>query len=912
MPYICLAKLSPLNPATGTRVDIYVSAASDRRVTGLNSQVWVPAMTVQPILSMQLFNGDFTAAVEPGDATFAINMERIKDVYAGADAYVWAGAPVTIYAEEPGASWPWTTRFVGKVARFSVRSRVVTLTATVDIEPFTKDVLTATYAGTGGAEGGADIKGRVKPLAIGWPMNVEPVLIDATNSVYQFSGYGPIQAVTTLFERGSAFSAAVGDYATYAALVAATIAPGKWGTCLAEGMIRLGAPAYGVITGDIKGHKVGASSPRLTGAIINALATIAGVSSGNIETSTLTTMDAATPYSVNLFLDGQITFLDLARRMALPCSFQAGVSLAGKFFVSGVGFGGSEVLTLDAQGRAQPPVTHSDELQVSPPFYRTILGANRAWRVHTPDEIAYAVTPIVRGDYSGTTTYRDGDIVTSEDGSTWIYVNATPSAGNAPPTWPTTSNAYWSNMTGPGAAVFGTGNRVRFSQFEKDLAGWTRIYNPNSLAAPTYSTGLTSAHYFATMSFSFTASGQVISFGQDTSDAQYSAVVTEGEWLAVQVGVNFTGPVATVGSHATIWFRNAAGSTISSTDLTNTGTAMGGIATLHRGIVAAPANAASAYLEVYATSNGSGAASITITRPSIQGVASGASEYPTFTPGPGNEWGADVTAASQVTFEISTDKTVPASYLGVVQSTDLANIVWTPAVNRGGSSVKVSNSTSYALSNTSGGTFAVDNTNGSSTKGNVTISAMSANEAKADLTVSYEGVALPNVTLKLTKVLADPPPSGGGGGGSYPATVTWSTGEFLGINTTSYTAVVTPAKTVTLASGQSLYGTAPLNYYVSGNGGITRTMTFKWQYAVAGSGSWNDFGTGITGSSAISASSSGAPDYEWYDPVPGYVEVTQTKSGLSAGDYDVRLVAICQATGRTCTPGGLATIEAKV
>ena len=454
MAYLCLAKLSPLDPATGNRVDIYIASANDRRLTGLNGQVWEPAMTTQPVLSFQGFNGDFIAPIEPGDARLAFNMAVVRNTWPSIDTYAWAGAPVTIYAEEPGTAWPWTARFVGKVANFGRKRQVITLGAKVDLEPFQKDVLTSVYGGGGGAEGGSDIKNRVKPLVIGWAMNVEPVLVDANNSVYQFSAYGAIEAVTTLYERGSDFGASVGDYADYTALVAATIPPGRWGTCLATGMVRLGAPAYGVITGDIKGHKVGSTTPRLTGAIINALATVSGVSSGSIEASTLTTLDSDVPYNINLALFDQITFLDIARRLALPCNYQAGVSLGGKLFVTKPSFSISETLTLDTRGRALPLVTDSDMAEVSPPYYRTVMGANRAWRVHSADEIAYAVTPNPRGDYSGSTTYREGDIVTSPDGSTWIYIATTAGSGNAPPSWPTTSNAYWDNMTGPSEVAY--------------------------------------------------------------------------------------------------------------------------------------------------------------------------------------------------------------------------------------------------------------------------------------------------------------------------------------------------------------------------------------------------------------------------------------------------------------------------
>lgn len=449
MAIVCLAKISPMNPATGSRVDIYASSANDRNVTGLNGVVWEPAMTTSPTLSINLWQGDFKEPVDTGGASFAVHMGILKMSYANADTYNWAGAPVEIYAEESGTAWPWTQRFKGRIASYARRIEVLTINATIDTEPFDKDVLTATYAGTGGAEGSADLKGRLKPLIIGWADNVEPVLINTVDNVYQFSGYGAIEGVTTLYERAADFGASTGDHASYAALVAASIPAGRWATCLAAGMIRLGAPAAGVITGDIKGHKVSTTTPRLTGAVINALATIAGVSSGNIETATLTSLDSAVAYPINLVLTDQVKWRDMASGLALACNWQSGITLTGKWFAAAVTLSGSEVMTLNAQGTALPQVTTSDEADVSVPYHQTIFGADRCWRVQTSDEIAFTAELLPLGLYDDAVTYREGNIVDLADGSTWIYINAVASAGNDPPAWPTTSNLYWSNRTPP-------------------------------------------------------------------------------------------------------------------------------------------------------------------------------------------------------------------------------------------------------------------------------------------------------------------------------------------------------------------------------------------------------------------------------------------------------------------------------
>lgn len=449
-----LAKIWPLDPVTGDRVEIRVSAHGDgtvgRKINGKNNQVWAPAMVQPPVLRITLWDGAFASTVSAAQAGMQINLAGpALRIWPNIDRYAWAGAKVEIYAADPDTAWPWPKVFAGKVATYSNPARTLALSIQIDTEPFQANVLTSTYAGTGGAEGGADLTGRVKPLVLGWARNVEPVLINAVDSVFQFSGYGPIEEVTTLFERGSAFGASVGDFASYAALVGASIAPGKWGTCLAQGLIRLGAPPFGVITGDIKGHEVSGTTPRLTGAVMSALAGIAGINTSLIDTASLAALDTAVPYPINLVIDAQVPFLEIAQRLALPCNAQAGVGLDGRLFAARIDLAGTTQVTLHAQGKRKPLVTESREEYVSPPFWRTVIGANRSWRVHSAEEIAFEANLVPRGPYVPGETYREGQYTDAPDGSQWLYINAVPTSGNAPPAWPTTSNTYWENLRPP-------------------------------------------------------------------------------------------------------------------------------------------------------------------------------------------------------------------------------------------------------------------------------------------------------------------------------------------------------------------------------------------------------------------------------------------------------------------------------
>jgi len=61
--------------------------------------------------------------------------------------------------------------------------------------------------------------------------------------------------------------------------------------------------------------------------------------------------------------------------------------------------------------------------------------------------------PTFPGVYSSITSYSYNDEVTNQ-GSTWRYVAATASAGNAPPTLPTESNSYWQLIARKGDAGY--------------------------------------------------------------------------------------------------------------------------------------------------------------------------------------------------------------------------------------------------------------------------------------------------------------------------------------------------------------------------------------------------------------------------------------------------------------------------
>jgi hypothetical protein len=440
-----LITLNPIDPGTDTRVTVRLCATQDPADTGADGQIWWPAIIAQPVLQARLFDGDFTSGVDNGSASFTVALGVLmrSGAFPRVERYDWAGAEVTIQRRNGGSLQTLATM---KVDTFASEAGVLSLRLAAATQFGDTDVLAATYAGTGGAEGGADLKGQVKPWVFGRALNVEPVFIDQIDNVFQVSGYGPVQAITAVYERGSSFGASVGDFASYAALVGATIPAGRWGTCLAQGMIRLGAPPAGVITVDVDGDNTGGFLRR-TGAIIEEIADRLGLS-GNINAASLAALDTAVARNVNILIAGQISFFELVQRMVAPCNAVPGIAPDGKLIVSRVVFG-TEQFTLDAQGREMPPVLGMVRQNTSAPYKRIQMGAAQSWRVHSFDEIAFYSEIIDKGAYDAATVYREGNIVSSVDKTRWIYSNPTPASGNAPPTWPTTSNAYWSSLEGP-------------------------------------------------------------------------------------------------------------------------------------------------------------------------------------------------------------------------------------------------------------------------------------------------------------------------------------------------------------------------------------------------------------------------------------------------------------------------------
>jgi hypothetical protein len=427
-----LVQIDAYDPVAHAAVTLRAASDDDAGVCGVGGQTWWPTLSKLPSLAYDLFGGDFGDNITAPTTSFDMVTEPWPDFA----RYQIADARVRVWTGKSGDA-SFALRFDGRASsQPELADGAASISITVD-DSWLDAPLLATYAGTGGIEGGIDLTGSVKPLALGAPRYAAGTLIDSTNSVFQLSGYGAVQGFEAALEKLSRFLPAVADYATYDALVAATVPAGAWATSRATGLARFGAPPAGQISFLLQGDAAGPDGwARLPGQIIRRVAQIAG-GLAKVSDASLNALDAARPWALSNVIVQQTTAREVIQSIAASVNAVAGISWLGQLFVVPVAIGTPSV-TLDATGAALPPVASVSQAACDAPWWRLAIGAVRCWTVHALSDIAFDAALTPRGAYSDATVYREGDIVTVADGSRWLYTATTPSSGHAPP-----NLTYW-------------------------------------------------------------------------------------------------------------------------------------------------------------------------------------------------------------------------------------------------------------------------------------------------------------------------------------------------------------------------------------------------------------------------------------------------------------------------------------
>ncbi|MGD9470608.1 MAG: hypothetical protein AB7G24_00755 [Novosphingobium sp.] len=434
------AALIRIDTATteGLATALRFCSVDDRALCHFADAQWEPAIARLPRLRYDFFGGDFNGQITSPGADFTISLEGI----AGFAQLRWSGARVRIWSGVLAADFAdWQLRFDGRLsASPTVDAGLASFTARPDDAWLDKPLL-GTYLGAGGIEGPIDLEGQVKPVALGVCRLVPGVLIDATDNVFQVSAAGAVQAFTYAYDRLTELTGPTADYADLTALLAASIPNGKWASCKAYGLARLGVPPDGAVTFDISGDNAGAGGfVRLPGDLIGRVVELAG---GSANAATLDGLNAARPWHLSLLLNTQQTARRVIQELADSVIAVAMLGWTGELIVQPLELGTASV-TLNSDGSSELAVAGVSEQPVASPFWRLAANSEPTWRVHSYGEIAFSAPFNPRGPYSASETYREGDIVSTSDGAQYLYIATTATSGNAPP-----NGTYWFQIAAP-------------------------------------------------------------------------------------------------------------------------------------------------------------------------------------------------------------------------------------------------------------------------------------------------------------------------------------------------------------------------------------------------------------------------------------------------------------------------------
>ena len=174
-------------------------------------------------------------------------------------------------------------------------------------------LLSERYAGTGGAEGGSALTGRIKPLVLGRVSAVPAILIDDTNLIYQVS---KSEVVYDTVRDGGLGLTQFDDVADYAALAAyAFIPPGNYVAASPVGMFRLSSAAAFEITvrcfGQISGSDYTAGS-----LIYEILTEWMGIDPSEIDLTSIGTLIQWNNAFVGIYVNDERSAIDVISYLA--------------------------------------------------------------------------------------------------------------------------------------------------------------------------------------------------------------------------------------------------------------------------------------------------------------------------------------------------------------------------------------------------------------------------------------------------------------------------------------------------------------------------------------------------------------------------------------------------------------------
>ena len=280
-------------PVSEQLVDIGFSAGLKRPV--LNARVFPARLAGALNVETTLFADEIGRG---GAASVGVIKVLIGDTEHDAILdYEWDGRSVRVLMGAEGFDWSqFQPVFVGTAQDIQWNDRELSIVLRDKSELLNIDIQSTQYAGSGGLEGGADLIGVPKPLSYGPLQNIQPVLVDRTNLIYQFHD-GSAQTVSAVYDGAGTLTSA-GDVAD---ITATTVTAGQYKTQLSGGYIRLGAEPAKILTADVQGDNSGGYVSSAADIVRRVIETRSGMTSADINLQSISDTNTANSAAVGWY-----------------------------------------------------------------------------------------------------------------------------------------------------------------------------------------------------------------------------------------------------------------------------------------------------------------------------------------------------------------------------------------------------------------------------------------------------------------------------------------------------------------------------------------------------------------------------------------------------------------------------------
>ena len=249
------------------------------------------------------------------------NLDGLFDIEAA--GYAVDGRTIVVRAVAPGGSYDDAElAFQGSAKGWHFNGETIRVQLADGAVKLDTPIQSVFYAGSGGKEGGDDIKGQPKPLCFGKAWNVEPVYLGVISGddTYQVHN-GQINDVPACRDRVNALTKA-----------ASPPSAGEYSVDTSDGTIRLGSTPVGPVTADVEGAAPSGTFKQTTSTILrHVLDTHTSITDIEIDSAALATLDTDAPAVVGLYVPAQRTVRDVVGELIQGVGGYAGFDRTGRF-----------------------------------------------------------------------------------------------------------------------------------------------------------------------------------------------------------------------------------------------------------------------------------------------------------------------------------------------------------------------------------------------------------------------------------------------------------------------------------------------------------------------------------------------------------------------------------------------------